>query len=90
MKRRNFRIRIRLGLALATVVTALGVASSAQAKPIYDTGSSPSGPSAAAVTSGAFDWGNVGIGAGAALGAALAGVGTVRLARGHGRLAGQH
>jgi hypothetical protein len=88
---RRKRFRIRLGLVLATAVTALGIASNAQALPVYDTGSGPGGPPpAAAATSGGFDWGNAGIGAGIALGAALGGIGSVRLARSRGRLAGQN
>ena len=88
MKRKRFKIR--LGLALATAVTALGVASGAQAMPVYDTGSSPSVPRAAVATSSGFDWSNVGIGVGAALCVALGGIGTVRLTRSRDRLAGQH
>jgi len=66
---------------------------SAQAMPVFDTGSGPSVPPQVAVATsggGGFDWGDAGIGAGVALGVALGGIGAVRLTRGRGRLAGQH
>lgn len=87
MKRKQFKIR--LGLVLATMVAALSLTASAQAIPVYDTGSGPSASSQAVATSGGFDWGYAGIGAGVAL-AALGALGTVRFTRSRSRLAGQH
>ena len=82
MKRRHFRIRIRIWLALAVMVASLGLASSAQAVGLADSDGGPSGTAQTplvATTDGGFSWADAGIGAAIALAAAFGSIAVARL-----------
>jgi len=88
MKRRHFRIRRWLVLAVALVALALPAASQARLVLYEDGGAAPPKQSQpVTVTTGGFQWGDALIGAGVALGIVLSGVVIVQAGRNRRRLA---
>ena len=89
MKRKHFKIRFRLWLALAVAIASLGFVSSASARLYMGDINGPTAatPPPVVVTTPdtGFDWGDALVGAGVALAIAASGAGVVVLARHHRR-----